>query len=46
MNNGLALNYLPDDLRSDRELVLAVVRQNGFAVEHVPNGLVVAVRQW
>jgi hypothetical protein len=30
--NGMALQYAPEELQNDKEVVMAAVRQNGFAL--------------
>jgi hypothetical protein len=37
--NGLALEYASDDLKNDREVVLAAVQQNGLALEYASDDL-------
>ena len=39
MLNGHALQYTSDDLRSDREVVIAAVKQNGVALEYASREL-------
>eukprot|EP00971_Amphidinium_carterae_P094625 1873139-Amphidinium_carterae.2 len=37
--DGLALQYAPDELKSNRDIVLTAVRQNGYALEHASDEL-------
>ena len=37
--NGCALRWAAEDLRADRDLVLAAVRQNGRALQYASNNL-------
>jgi len=37
--DGLALEYASENLKADREIVLAAVQQNGLALEYAPEEL-------
>ncbi len=37
--HGLDLQFAPEESRSDREIVLEVVKQNGLGLEHASEGV-------